>query len=605
MTTIGNMTKMTYTTSVSGRAPVWVGLGAAIGCAIAGLILVMLLGRTTSVPADHPDAEFARAVDLTPLDRAAVLASGRIKSYDSFASEMLGMVGGRTKLRGLPSDFAYLDMMFRPEAYRDAPVVFIKNPNVRDQLIAAVADESGASSILSEERRSLLRGKGLVAPSVLRTPEVEELLQRLSMDVVRTAKVVDSIRTAMALTDPRVLREQLRVIPPPSGQAEDRWFPASAIWGSDFIAGPEGDVSLPGIDAALASEMRTAWSALVRSWQEQNARAVNEAVAELARLFPMVSPELYPDQRRMLLESWYFKARHLTWIWVLYLLSVALLLMAVVYRWDRAQWIGWGTFGVALVLHTVALGWRWYAAGRWPNSNMFEAVTTSVWLGTLCVLAIEVWARRTPMRNLFILGGAGASMCAMMAAHYVPQLNASINNMMPVLHDLWLYIHTNVIIASYALIAMAAVTALLYLGYRAVGGEATYARIGGAAALLETEDSPPRGVGASSLRPRRSPGEVFDGATMVLMELSFVMLWAGIVMGAIWADHSWGRPWGWDPKEVFALNTFIVFLVLVHVRLKARDKGLWTAILAVIGCGVMLFNWIVINFVIAGLHSYA
>ena len=92
---------------------------------------------------------------------------------------------------------------------------------------------------------------------------------------------------------------------------------------------------------------------------------------------------------------------------------------------------------------------------------------------------------------------------------------------------------------------------------------------------------------------------------MILMELSFVMLWAGIVMCAIWADHSWGRPWGWDPKEVFALCTFIIFALLVHVRLKVRDKGLWTAILAVIGAGVMLFNWIVINFVITGLHSYA
>jgi ABC-type transport system involved in cytochrome c biogenesis permease subunit len=104
---------------------------------------------------------------------------------------------------------------------------------------------------------------------------------------------------------------------------------------------------------------------------------------------------------------------------------------------------------------------------------------------------------------------------------------------------------------------------------------------------------------------RAAFGEVLDGVTMVLMEVSFVLLWAGIVMGAIWADHSWGRPWGWDPKEVFALNTFLVFLVLVHVRLKAKDKGMWTAWLAIIGAAVMLFNWIVINFVITGLHSYA
>ena len=83
------------------------------------------------------------------------------------------------------------------------------------------------------------------------------------------------------------------------------------------------------------------------------------------------------------------------------------------------------------------------------------------------------------------------------------------------------------------------------------------------------------------------------------------MLSTVVVMGAILADHSCGRPWGWYPKEVFALNTFIVFLVLIHVRIKVRDKAFWTAVLAVVGFEVMMFNWIVVNFVITGLHSYA
>jgi ABC-type transport system involved in cytochrome c biogenesis permease subunit len=117
---------------------------------------------------------------------------------------------------------------------------------------------------------------------------------------------------------------------------------------------------------------------------------------------------------------------------------------------------------------------------------------------------------------------------------------------------------------------------------------------------------------SASVAPRSSTAEtqtplpaILDGATMVLMELFFVMLWTGIVMGAVWADHSWGRPWGWDPKEVFALNTWIIFLILVHVRLRVREKALWTAVLVVIGTSVMLFNWIVVNFFITGLHSYA
>jgi cytochrome c-type biogenesis protein CcsB len=215
---------------------------------------------------------------------------------------------------------------------------------------------------------------------------------------------------------------------------------------------------------------------------------------------------------------------------------------------------------------------------------------------------IEWFVRRTAMYSVFALGGAVSAMVALMAAHFLPaQLNPNISNMMPVLHDVWLYIHTNVIIFSYVLIFMAAVSGALYIAHRAFGGAPAFARVGGAGSLIVAGNHGEERMAVG----RASLGEILDGVTMVLMELSFVLLWAGIVMGAIWADHSWGRPWGWDPKEVFALNTFIVFAVLVHVRLKAKDKGMWTAVLALIGAIVMLFNWIVINFVITGLHSYA
>jgi ABC-type transport system involved in cytochrome c biogenesis permease subunit len=117
--------------------------------------------------------------------------------------------------------------------------------------------------------------------------------------------------------------------------------------------------------------------------------------------------------------------------------------------------------------------------------------------------------------------------------------------------------------------------------------------------------SPASDGGRGGRNEREGLARVLDGSTMLLLQLSFITLWSGIIMGAIWADHSWGRPWGWDPKEVFALNTWIIFLILVHVRLKVRDKQLWTAVLAIYGCSVMLFNWIVVNFFITGLHSYA
>ena len=300
---------------------------------------------------------------------------------------------------------------------------------------------------------------------------------------------------------------------------------------------------------------------------------------------------------------------NLTWVWLIYAIAMIPLLLSVVFRWNAARWIGLGLFVVAFGLHTFAVMLRWYVSERWPNSNMFEATTTAAWFGGCLALVLELFViRKLPMRNMLALGSAAASMTALMAVHFLPlQLNPNISNMMPVLNDVWLYIHTNVIIFSYCLIFIAAVSAMIYLIYRIVAAlnqwqnAAEYARVGGAGSLILT-----RPDGSSYLDEQKSSfGQILDGTTMVVMEMSFILLWTGLCMGAIWADHSWGRPWGWDPKEVFALNTFIIFLLLVHVRLKVKDKGLWTAILAVAGAGVMLFNWIIINFAISGLHSYA
>ncbi|HEY3241747.1 MAG TPA: cytochrome c biogenesis protein CcsA, partial [Phycisphaerae bacterium] len=351
----------------------------------------------------------------------------------------------------------------------------------------------------------------------------------------------------------------------------------------------------------VVEPLQRAWSGLVKGWQTENAAQVNTAVASLADLLPNIESRLYPNTKTLFWESWYFRYHGLTWVWTFYLLSVVLLLLSVVYRFPWARKAGMLTFAGSVLAHTAAVGLRFYVSGRWPNSNMFEAVTTSAWFGGIFALIIERFARKTPLRGLFALASAVASMVALMAGHFIPELDPSISNKMAALNDVWIYIHTNVIISSYCLIFMACVSALGYLRYRLGGGSAEVSRSGGAGTLVMN------GAGGKFLldESKTNWGVILDAWTMVLMELSFVMLWTGLVMGAIWADHSWGRPWGWDPKEIFALNTFIIFLLLVHVRIKVKDKGLWTAVLAATGCGVMLFNWIVINFIVSGLHSYA
>ena len=558
-------------------------------------------------------SDFVTEVDLQPLEELAVHTHGRLNSFGSYANALMYEVSGSRKIDGRPPIYTYLDMLFRPSAYEDADVIYVKNKLIRKKMVDALRKSPDSMARIDnfEARMSDFQKVGLTSGSILADPALVELMGRLKSDLIRTNKDVTSMEIASRVMNPSFLLEQMKIIPPPGESLDVPWRSVSALM---LIPSEQDDMSLmpqptlAGLDRETQDRIADAWHALFTSWTSGDSVGVNSAVAQLAIVVPSVNPALYPAVSRLSWESWYFRNHQLARIWLVYMLSLILLLLGLVYRWRWAQWGGMSVFLVALLLQTFAVGLRWYISGRWPNANMYEAVTTAAWFGSVGALVIEVLVRRTAMKSVFALSAATASMVALMAAYYLPAfMNPNISNMMPVLNDIWLYIHTNAIIFSYCLIFMAAVSGGLYIVNRMFGGAPAYAKAGGAASVLLAT-----GVGATQVSKggtapvrRARLGEVLDGVSMVLMELSFVLLWAGLVMGAIWADHSWGRPWGWDPKEVFALETFIVFAVLIHVRMKVHDKGLWTAWLCVLGAVVMLFNWIVINFVITGLHSYA
>ena len=556
--------------------------------------MVMLMALLVGAVADQaradgdaamtPSDRFRTQLDLTPLEQCAVMSEGRIKSVGSLAFGYMQNITGSKRVSGdapgvrQSPTFTMLDMALRPEAYIDADVVYVKNREVRLRIADALRN---ADPSLADRMRGF-ESSGLIAPSLLWDgtagswrADIAPLMKQVEGDLIRTAKQADQMRGAIMLMQPEQIRGRLRMVP--AQAADQQWLTL------DQATGPVAD----------------AWTALQAAWTSGDLQAATPAVQKLATALREAGGANLPSQSRLAWESWYFRTGQMTWVWFVYFGAVALLLLGFSWKWPGATRLGLVAFTAAFALQTAAVGLRWYVSDRWPNSNMFEAVTTASWMGAALAVAAEVLLRRLPVRGLFALGASVGCMLALMACALLPaQLNPAIGNMMPVLNDVWLYIHTNVIIFSYALIFMAAVTAAMYLVWRWRGGVAVHARVGGAGEMLAL-------AGGGDAAGQGRVCEILDGVTMTLMELSFVLLWAGIAMGAIWADHSWGRPWGWDPKEVFALNTFVVFAVLVHVRWRSKDKGLWTAVLAVIGAAVMLFNWIVINFVITGLHSYA
>ena len=544
-------------------------------------ILFLLIVTGSSFAAPRPT--FEEKVDMTPWgDQVAVFTEGRVKSYETFARSFMPFIMGSKKFEGQEATFTYLDMMLRPERYVDQDIIFVKHKSLR----ASIAGEIDATPPSMRNRLATFMKTGLISRELLQTPAVQTLLNRLRQDNRRFAVPIETIDNAIVASDPRSLWNSLKIVPPISGHAGDTWTTLDTIENKEIV---------------------DAWQRMVTAWQSGDAGATNVELTTLAKLIPAlgVDIESYPKAGKLKLESLYFRLGNLTWIWLIYLVSIVLLLMAFVYHFKTVGRVGMSFFIVALMLNTLAVIWRWYVSGRYPNTNMFESITTAAWMGGLFAILMELYLRKTAMKYLLPLGAAVAAMVALLAVRLYPlELNPHISNKMPVLHDVWLYIHVNFIIFSYCLIFVAAVTASLYLIRRAIQRTKgidclqDYAKAGGAASLVET-----RNGGGSAFS--NNTGAVLDGATMILVELAFILLWTGIVMGAIWADHSWGRPWGWDPKEVFALNTFLIFVVLIHTRLKVKDKGFWTAWLALIGCAVMIFNWVIINFTISGLHSYA
>ena len=555
--------------------------------------LLTVAAHAAPPPPTDAAPTFYEAVDLSPLDEVTIWQDGRLKSFESFARDTMNWISGPRKPGGLKPRVAMLDIMLRPQVWSDQDLYFVQNKLVRVEIARALRDSSMRPTIASDERLERFIDGGLAPRAFLTHPDVASMLGRMRTDVMRFARPVQAIETALAVAGPELIRGELLLVPPAGAEALQKpWIRI-------------GDV----VDEDPTSPVAMAWTRLQSSWLAGDADGVSQSAATLAATLRGINPAVYPSAERLRAESMYFQWQGFTWGWIFYVLAVAVLLMWVVYRWRGAYWGGLFIFLLAFGLHTTSIILRTYISGRWPNTNMFEAVTTSAWYSGVFALIMEMIVRRTRMRGLFILGSAICSTVALMAAHLDPvHLNPAIGNKMPVLHDLWLHIHTNVIIFSYVLIFLAAMMAGLFLLRRlmqslfgTVDPGSDFARAGGAGFLMS-----PRPDGSTSLQGDSTTfGQVLDGATMVLVELSFILLWSGLVMGAIWADHSWGRPWGWDPKETFALNTFIIFVLLIHVRMKVKDKALWTAWLALIGAVVMIFNWIIINFTISGLHSYA
>jgi cytochrome c-type biogenesis protein CcsB len=269
---------------------------------------------------------------------------------------------------------------------------------------------------------------------------------------------------------------------------------------------------------------------------------------------------------------------------------------------------------VGAAVHLGSILARGVAAERVPWGNLFEYVTV---VGFLMVAAFLLIERRwhTEAVGGFALGAAVAVLGGATLV-YVPP-----GPLVPALNSYWLRIHVVMAMLASALFALGFVFTVLYLiqqrrearlSARGVVAPAREPALVAAGAgerpddyvPAEEPDPVPAPIHPSE-RSRLPAAERLDRMAYRTIVFAFPIWTLAILFGAIWAEEAWGRYWGWDPKEVWSFVTWVVFAGYLHARATVGWRGKRAALLAVIGFAALVFNVIVVNIVIPGLHSYA
>jgi cytochrome c-type biogenesis protein CcsB len=254
-------------------------------------------------------------------------------------------------------------------------------------------------------------------------------------------------------------------------------------------------------------------------------------------------------------------------------------------RWPSGFWLrlAFGLTCVGLTAHVVAILTRGLAEHRTPWGNMYEFIAAFTCMAVLVLVVASVWNRAYYM-GLFVMIPIVFGLGIDLTVLYTPA-----GSLVPALQSYWIAIHVTAMIVAIGLFIFGAVVTTLYLladrsQRRVAAGRASWA-----AGIL-----------------RHVPGPaVLDRLSYRTVLFGFPVWTFGVMAGAIWADHAWGRYWGWDPKETWSFITWVVYAMFLHARATGGWRGRRAGYIQLIGFGCLLFNVIGVNLWVSGLHSYA
>ena len=517
-----------------------------IGTAIA------LFGATDYAASPDISAADTSALDFKQWGLVAIQDGGRRKPVDTFAKEALIRITGRSTYtdksgrRWQPNDLV-LSALMETHDWKNEPIVLVSSGQLIDQLGLDKA----------QRRFSFAQLAG--AAELQRIATEAQALKRAEKPLNRVQQEALSVGDRLTLLT-RLMDGSALLVVPASTNDTAPWVDPSG-W-SRYYSETQF--------APVQPQLQAFATAYLNGDGFNFSRATNQLRENLRGL----SPSIYPQERQLRLEYFYnhFESFYRA-IWC-YGVALVILLAAHFRKRGRAlQMLGVAVAVLGLAFQAAGIIMRCMIAGRPPVTNMYESI---IWVSFAVSLFGMIFFTRY-RAPVYLLAALPVTLIALLLVHQMPiAMPSSIDPLVPVLRDnFWLTIHVLTITLSYAAFALA-------MGFGHI--------------LL--------------WRYARDPTAARADAPMHfwlyrVLQLGVLLLAGGTILGGVWANYSWGRFWGWDPKETWALIALLCYILALHGRL----AGWWTqfglTVASVVCFLAVLMAWYGVNFVLGkGLHSY-
>ncbi len=498
----------------------------------------------------------ARAADEAsqPLESLVVQDSGRRKPLATFGHEALVKLAGRDPVQTRDgasvggTDFV-LSMLYATRDWSDEPVIL-------------VAYRPLATKLGLDPSRRLFSQKELAAATDLETLSGQaKSLRQSGQTVPRLESEAQAVLGRLALFQALGDTSALLLVPPPPGAAPgSAWLPIGAL----------GTAYPPAQAAPLLRDLRRLGGEL-----RSNDKAASAATAaKLRDGLRALNPGVFPPDKDIARELFYQALKPFDKAMWLFAAAFVLVAAGARHGWRRAPLllgVAATIAGFAIMVYGVAL--RVLIAGRAPVTNMYESV---IWvaLGTVFfgLAFFAAYRNRAMLLSALPVG----FLCLLVARSLPVAMPARLDPLVPVLRDnFWLTVHVLTITLSYAAFALALGFAHVVLWH--------YIR-----------------------RPGTAPAMHQLHAWLYrMMFVGLILLAAGTILGGVWANYSWGRFWGWDPKETWALVALLMYVLAIHGKMAGWWGDFGIAVAAVVNFAGIIMAWYGVNFVLgAGLHSY-